>query len=109
MTEPEKQAHFDDTTTAVVIQQLTIRDKDVVREAQRWTTGERGAADRGSRSTRPCRPDHLRHRGLRIGAHALSVTGQAQEITGPRADAQGRRRQDQPTRPPRPRKPPGAP
>ena len=35
-------AHLDDTRTAILIENLTVRDKDVVREAQRWTTGERG-------------------------------------------------------------------
>ena len=35
-------AYFDTDATAVVVEHLTITDKDVVREAQRWTTGERG-------------------------------------------------------------------
>lgn len=37
-------AHFDNTLTAVEIERLTVRDKDVAREAQRWTAGGRGAA-----------------------------------------------------------------
>jgi hypothetical protein len=72
-------AHFDPAAEAVVIDDLTIGDRDVIREAQRWTTGERGplvddlaelaAADLTSFVTE----------ALRIGSHALSVTGQAQE------------------------------
>lgn len=33
---------LDETLSAIVIERLTVRDKDVAREAQRWTTGERG-------------------------------------------------------------------
>jgi hypothetical protein len=36
-----RQAYLDDQS-AVVIEAVTVRDKDVAREAQRWTTGERG-------------------------------------------------------------------
>ena len=35
-------AHFDTDHQAVVITDITLRDKDVTREAFRWTTGERG-------------------------------------------------------------------
>lgn len=37
-----RHAYFDDTLTGVVVERLTLRDKDVAREAQRWTDGERG-------------------------------------------------------------------
>jgi hypothetical protein len=77
--QPSRTAHFDEGLAAVVVEQLRINDKDVVREAQRWTTGDRGglvedpgvlgAADLSSFVTE----------AVRIGAHALSVTGQAQE------------------------------
>jgi hypothetical protein len=40
MSEQNHHAHFDDVLTAVVIEQLTVHDKDVAREAQRWTGGE---------------------------------------------------------------------
>lgn len=72
-------AHFDETAEAVVIEQVTIDDREVVREARRWTSGRRG----------PLVEDHDALTGadltsyvtevMRIGAHALSVTGQAQE------------------------------
>src|SRR5947208_1491166 len=73
-------ARFDTDANAVVVEALTIRDKDVVREAQRWTTGERGPVVEDQ--------DQLAHADLsgfvtdavRIGAQALSLTGQAQEV-----------------------------
>ncbi len=63
----------------MVVDHLTITDKDSVREAQRWTNGERGPLVDD--------PDLLGEADLtafvveaiRIGSHALSVTGQAQE------------------------------
>jgi hypothetical protein len=72
-------AHFDVATSAVIVEHMVIRDGDVVREAQRWTSGERGPVIENV--------DRLAHadltnyvtEALRIGAHALSVTGQAQE------------------------------
>lgn len=72
-------AHFDDTAAAIVIDQLAVLDPDVVREAQRWTTGERGPliTDTGQLA-RADLTDYLTE-ALRMGAHALSVTGQAQD------------------------------
>ena len=35
-------AHFNAHTSGVIIEHLDISDRDVQREAQRWTTGERG-------------------------------------------------------------------
>ena len=35
-------AHFNADTSGVLIERLDIGDRDVCREAQRWTTGERG-------------------------------------------------------------------
>lgn len=74
-----RQAHFDDTRNAVEIERLTVRDKDVAHEAQRWTTGERGpivddpdvlaAADLTAFVTE----------AVKIGAHALAAVGQAQD------------------------------
>lgn len=81
MNSPESStARFDHTGSAVVVEQMTIRNADVVREAQRWTTGERGPVVDDI--------DQLAHANLtsfvteavRIGSHALSVTGQAQEV-----------------------------
>jgi len=72
-------AHFNDDFTAVDIERFTVQDKDVAREAQRWTAGERGpivddpdalsAADLGT----------FVAEAIKIGAHALSATGQAQD------------------------------
>ena len=41
MTEP-KGAHLAADHTTIVINQMSIQDKDVAGEAQRWTTGDRG-------------------------------------------------------------------
>ncbi|MFH5207410.1 Fis family transcriptional regulator [Antrihabitans spumae] len=79
MHEHSPMARFDETGSAVEIERLTLRDKDVAREAQRWTTGERGPVVED--------PDQLANADLsefvteavRIGVHALSVTGQALE------------------------------
>jgi hypothetical protein len=35
-------ARIDDDANALVVEHLTVRDENVIREAQRWTTGERG-------------------------------------------------------------------
>lgn len=72
-------AHFDDTATAVLIHSMTLRDKEIAHEAQRWTSGERGPIVDN--------PDVLTNadltafvtKAMTVGAHALSATGQAQE------------------------------
>jgi hypothetical protein len=79
MTKPKQHAHFDANTTAVVIEQLTMTDKDVVREAQRWTEGERGALIDDPDQLARADLTNFATEALRIGSHALSVTGQAQE------------------------------
>lgn len=75
----QSQAHFDDRATAVVIKQVTIRDANVVREAQRWTTGERGLVVEDIEQLAQADLTVYVTEALRLGAHALSVTGQAQE------------------------------
>jgi hypothetical protein len=70
---------LDDEATQLIIDGLLVRDPDVVREARRWTTGQRGPAIDD--------PVQLAHAdlttfvtdALRLGTHAMSVTGQAQE------------------------------
>jgi hypothetical protein len=42
MNEKRNGACFDETGNRVVVEGLVVEDKDVVREARRWTTGERG-------------------------------------------------------------------
>ncbi|AKS34791.1 hypothetical protein [Mycolicibacterium goodii] len=74
-----RQAHFDESLTGVHIERLTVRDKDVVREAQRWTTGERGpAVDERDILTRANLAAFVTE-AIKIGSHALSAAGQTQE------------------------------
>jgi hypothetical protein len=77
---PSGAARFHDSGTRILIAQLSTRDKDVVREAQRWTTGERGPFVEDP--SQIARADVTRFvvEALRIGALALSATGQAQEV-----------------------------
>ncbi|SON62383.1 hypothetical protein MSIMFI_03908 [Mycobacterium simulans] len=79
MNHPQRQAYFDETTTAVVIEGLTVRDKDVAREAQRWTTGARGPIVEDPDTLKAADLSEFVAEAVKIGAHALSVTGQAQE------------------------------
>lgn len=72
-------AHFDDSASVVIIEQLTIHDADAVQEARRWTTGERGAAVDDVDDLRSADLTSFVTEAVRIGAHALSVTGQAHE------------------------------
>lgn len=72
-------ARFTDDLAAVLIEHLTIRDRDVVREAQRWTTGERGPAVADSEALTSANLTSFAAEALRLGAHALTVTGQARE------------------------------
>jgi uncharacterized phage infection (PIP) family protein YhgE len=72
-------AHFEADTSAVVVEHLAIRDRDVVLEAHRWTRGERGPAVEDIDELVRANLTNYVTEALRIGAHALSVTGQAQE------------------------------
>jgi hypothetical protein len=72
-------AHLDTDASAVIIEQMTIRDRDVAREAQRWTSGERGQVVDDVGELADADLTNYITEALRIGAHALSVTGQAQE------------------------------
>ncbi|ATO68171.2 Fis family transcriptional regulator [Mycobacterium avium subsp. hominissuis] len=65
--------------TAVEIEQLTVRDKDVVREAQRWTDGERGKIVDDPDVLGDADLTAFVTEAIKIGAHALSATGQAQD------------------------------
>lgn len=80
MTQPTTHsAHFASDTAAVVIERLTIRDNEVVREAQRWGTGERGPLVDDHNALADADLANFVTEAVRIGVHALSVTGQAQE------------------------------
>lgn len=72
-------AHFDNDAAAVVIEQLTIHDREVAREAQRWVSGERGPLVEDVDALASADLTNYVTEAVRIGAHALSVTGQAQE------------------------------
>ncbi|WP_280317993.1 Fis family transcriptional regulator [Nocardia wallacei] len=74
-----KKAHFDPDRSAVIVEHLTVRDRDVAREAQRWTTGERGQIVDDNDALAAADLTNYVTEALRLGAHALSVTGQVQE------------------------------
>ena len=64
-------AQLDIAANAVVINQLTVQDKDLTREAQRWTTGERGpVVDDADVLAAADMSDYVTE-ALKIGAHAL--------------------------------------
>jgi vacuolar-type H+-ATPase subunit E/Vma4 len=71
--------HFDDNLTAVVIDRLTVQDKDVAREAQRWTSGERGPIVDDPATLASADLTEFVTEAVKIGSHALAATGQAQE------------------------------
>ncbi|MER6760263.1 MULTISPECIES: Fis family transcriptional regulator [Amycolatopsis] len=80
MTHPiPRPAHFDHDAASVIIEQLSISDRDVTREAQRWITGERGPLVEDPGQLAAADLTNYVTEAIRIGAHALSVTGQAQE------------------------------
>jgi hypothetical protein len=72
-------AHFDDDASAVVVERLTIHDREVAREAQRWVSGERGPFVEDPGALANADLTNYVTEAVRIGAHALSVTGQAQD------------------------------
>ena len=72
-------AHLDIAANAVVINQLTVQDKDLTREAQRWTTGERGPVIDDADVLAAADMSVFVTEALKIGAHALSATGQSQD------------------------------
>lgn len=74
-----KGAHLGTDHTTIVINQLTVQDKDVVREAQRWTTGQRGEIVDNPDELAAADLSEFVGEALKIGAHALSATGQSQD------------------------------
>jgi vacuolar-type H+-ATPase subunit E/Vma4 len=72
-------AHLDEYATTLVVEHLTVRDKDVIREAQRWTTGERGPVVDDAKVLAAADLSEFVSEAVKIGAHALSATGQAQD------------------------------
>ncbi|CAM3591353.1 Fis family transcriptional regulator [Mycobacterium frederiksbergense] len=78
MTEP-KGAHLDADHATIVIKQMSIQDKDVIQEAQRWTAGERGEIVDDPEVLAGADLSVFVAEAVKIGAHALSVTGQSQD------------------------------
>jgi hypothetical protein len=78
-TNDQARAHFDPANDAVVIEHVTVRDKDVIREARRWTTGERGPVVDDPQVLAAADLSEFVSEAVKIGAHALSATGQAQD------------------------------
>jgi hypothetical protein len=72
-------AQFDDNSGAIVIKHLSVRDKDVTREACRWTSGERGPAVDDPNVLVEADLSEFIVEAVKIGAHALSATGQSQD------------------------------
>lgn len=75
----QQSAHLGADPTTIVIDNLTIRDKDVVREAQRWTTGERAEIVDDPEVLAAANLSDFVTEAVKIGAHALSATGQSQD------------------------------
>lgn len=72
-------AYLDEDATTLVVEHLTVRDKDVIREAQRWTTGERGPVVDDTQVLATADLSEFVSEAVKIGAHAPSATGQAQD------------------------------
>ncbi|WP_006246062.1 hypothetical protein [Mycolicibacterium tusciae] len=75
----QQRAHLGSDDATIVIEHLTVRDKDVVREAQRWTTGERGDIVDDPAVLAEADLSDFVVEAVKIGAHALSATGQSQD------------------------------
>ncbi|CRK61199.1 transcriptional regulator, Fis family [Alloactinosynnema sp. L-07] len=71
-------ARFSQDVTAIVIDTV-LDEADIVREARRWTTGERGPIVDDSDALRRADLRPFVTEAMRMGAHALSVLGQAHE------------------------------
>lgn len=80
MTNPDPGARFDPTATAVVIRDLVISHPDVAREAQRWTTGQRGAVvdDIDELARADLAP--FVTQAVLIGSQALAATAQTSDV-----------------------------
>lgn len=72
-------AHLNEVNDAVVIENVTVRDKDVAHEARRWTTGERGPIIDDPDKLATADLSDFVIEAVKIGAHALSATGQSQD------------------------------
>lgn len=80
MSRTEGRAHFDAGVGAVVVDRLVVADKQVVREAQRWTTGSRGALVEDAGELARADLSVFATEALVLGARALAVTGQSADV-----------------------------
>ncbi|APE36861.1 hypothetical protein BOX37_26310 [Nocardia mangyaensis] len=71
--------HFTDNNTAVTVEQLILRDRDVLREAQRWTSGLRGPIVDDADSLAAADLSAFITEVVKCGAVALAATGQASD------------------------------
>ncbi|WP_342802099.1 Fis family transcriptional regulator [Nocardia sp. No.11] len=72
-------AHFADNNTAVAIEQLILRDRDVLREAQRWTSGHRGPIVDDTEILAAADLSAFITEVVKCGAVALAAAGQASD------------------------------
>jgi hypothetical protein len=70
---------FTETLDGVVVDHLVIRDGDAAREARRWTLGSRGPVVVDEAALVEADLSAFVTEAVKIGAHALAATGQAQE------------------------------
>jgi hypothetical protein len=79
MTQTQSGARFDDTGSAVVVEGLVIDDRDVVREARRWTSGRRGPRVEETAALAGADLTTFATEALLLGARALAATAQTGE------------------------------
>lgn len=72
-------AQFAEGNTRITINNLTIDDRDIVREAQRWTEGRRGPVVEDGEILAKADLAPFVEEALMIGAKAISITGQVHE------------------------------
>ncbi|MCP2289355.1 Fis family transcriptional regulator [Nocardia amikacinitolerans] len=72
-------AFFHDNAQAIVIEHVVVHDADLAREARHWTTGARGPTVDDPEQLETADLEAFVIEAVKIGAHALSATGQALE------------------------------
>lgn len=79
MTKHDTGARFDETGSALIVENLCIDDAAVIREAQRWTTGVRGEAVADTDELAGADVTNFATEALMLGARALTATAQTVE------------------------------
>lgn len=72
-------AYFSADTNAVIIDRFEIREREVIREAQRWTNGDRGPIVDDPAALAAGDLTSFVAEAIRIGARMLALAGQAQD------------------------------